>query len=221
MLVHPWDGPVAAAEWQEWLAGTDRFGVLVVNNADPRHAPVVVPTHFTLAGSEVLMHLARPNPVWPHLEAAAEVRVVLTGDHAYIPGYWRAAAGVPAEHGVPTSYYSTVQLVCRPTVVDDPAGKAAILSAQIDDLQPEGGHAVVAADDGPYARLLPGIRGLRLAVERVEAKFKYDDQKPVEHRERVSAALDERGHGLDPAAARQQRRRLAEIGEWRDDRRDG
>jgi transcriptional regulator len=216
MLVHPWDSPVAAAEWQEWLARTDRFGVLVVNNTDPQHAPVVVPTHFTLAGSEVLMHLARPNPVWPHLEAAAEVRVVLTGDYAYIPGYWRAASDVPAEHGVPTSYYSTVQLVCRPTVVDDPAGKAAILTAQLADLQPEGRHAVVAVDHGPYARMLPGIRGIRLAVERVEAKFKYDDQKPVEHRERVSAALDERGHRLDRAAARQQRRRLAEIGEWRD-----
>jgi transcriptional regulator len=220
MLVHPWDSPVHAAEWQEWLATTDRFGVLVVNNTDPQHAPVVVPTHFTLAGPEILMHLARPNPVWPHLEAAAEVRVVMTGDYAYVPGYWRAASGVPPEDGVPTSYYTAVQFVCRPTVVDDPAGKAEILTAQLEDLQPEGRHAVVAADDGPYARMLPGIRGIRLAVERVEAKFKYDDQKPVEHRERVSAELDERGHGLDPAAARQQRRRLAEIGDWRDDRRN-
>jgi transcriptional regulator len=221
MLVHPWDGPVDAAEWQEWVAATDRFGVLVVNNADPAQAPLVVPTHFTLAGPEILMHLARPNPVWPHLEAAAEVRVVLTDDYAYVPGHWRAAPDVPAADGVPTSYYSSVQFVCGPTVVDDPAGKVEILTAQLGDLQPEGGHAVVAADHGPYARMLPGIRGLRLAVHRVEAKFKYDDQKPVGLRERVSRALDDRGHGLDPAAARQQRRRLAEIGEWRDTRGDG
>jgi len=221
MLVHPWDSPVDAAEWQEWLAATERFGMLVVNNVDPAHAPLVVPTHFTLAGSEVLLHLARPNPVWPHLEAAAEVRVVLAGDHAYIPGYWRAAGDAPAEDGVPTSYYSAVQLVGRPTVVDDPAGKAEILTAQLGDLQPEGRHAVVAADAGPYARMLPGIRGIRLAVQRVEAKFKYDDQKPVEHRERVSSALDGRGRGRDPAAARQQRRRLAEIGDWQAGHRNG
>jgi transcriptional regulator len=214
MLVHPWDSPVDTGEWQEWLAATDRFGVLAVNNLDPAQAPVVVPTHFTLAGPEVLLHLARPNPVWRHLEAAAEVRLVVVGDYAYVPGYWRAAAGVPAQDGVPTSYYAAVQLVCRPTVVDDPAGKAAILTAQLGDLQPEGRHADVTAADGPYARMLPGIRGLRLAVERVEAKFKYDDQKPVEHRERVSAELEDRGHGLDRAAARQQRRRLAATGEW-------
>jgi hypothetical protein len=61
------------------------------------------------------MHLARPNPVWPHLEAAAEVRLAVTGDYAYIPTYWRARAGGPDEDGVPTSYYAAVQFVCRPS----------------------------------------------------------------------------------------------------------
>jgi hypothetical protein len=99
-----------------------------------------VPTHFTLAagGDELLLHLARPNPVWPHLEAAAEVRLAVIGDYAYVPTYWRAKAGGPEEHGVPTSYYSAVQFVCRPTVVDDPQGKAAILATQLADFQPEG-----------------------------------------------------------------------------------
>jgi transcriptional regulator len=41
--------------------------------------------------------LARPNPVWPHLEAAAEVRLAVIGDYAYIPTYWRAKAGGPDE----------------------------------------------------------------------------------------------------------------------------
>jgi transcriptional regulator len=66
--------------------------------------------------------------------------------------------------------------------------------------------------------MLAGIRGVRLAVLRVEAKFKYDDAKPVAHRERVSEALESRGTGLDHGAAAQQRRRLAAIGEWRDHR---
>ena len=26
------------------------------------------------------IHLVRPNPVWPHLEAAAKVRLAVTGD---------------------------------------------------------------------------------------------------------------------------------------------
>lgn len=114
MLIHPWDAALDAAEWQDWLASTDQFGMLAVNNLDPARAPVVVPTHFTVAREELLIHLARPNPLWPHLEAALEVRLTVIGDYAYIPTYWRAKAGGPDEDGVPTSYYTAVQFVCRP-----------------------------------------------------------------------------------------------------------
>lgn len=216
MLIHPWDSAADDAEWRDWLAGTDRFGVLAVPHLDPTCAPLLLPTHVTLAGDELLLHLARPNPVWPHLEAAREVRLAVVGDYSYIPSYWRAATGTPAEEGVPTSYYASVQFVCRPTVVDDPAGKAEILSAQLADVQPEGGHAPLTTDAPPYGRLLPGIRAVRLAILRVEAKFTYDDHKPAEHRERVAGRLEERGRGLDAAAASQQRRRLAARGEWRE-----
>jgi transcriptional regulator len=216
MLIHPWDAALDTAEWQDWLASTDRFGVLAVNNLDPAQAPIVLPLHFTVAGgAELLIHLARPNPVWPHLEAASEVRLAVAGDYAYIPTYWRAKAGGPDEDGVPTSYYASVQFVCRPTVVDDPQEKVNILTAQLADFQPEGRHADVVVDAPPYGRMLAGIRGVRLAVLRVDAKFKYDDANPVEHRERVVANLEERGHGLDAGAAAQQRRRLDAIGDWR------
>jgi transcriptional regulator len=189
MLIHPWDAATGPAEWQDWLTSTGRFGILAVNNLDPARAPLILPTHFTLVGNELLIHLARPNPVWPHLEAAAEVRLVVTGDYAYIPTYWR-------------------------TVVDDPQGKAEILTAQLADFQPEGRHATVAASTAPYGRMLPGIRGVRLAVLQVDAKFKYHDHNPIEHRQRVIGHLEQRSHGLDAGAAAQQRRRLAAIGDW-------
>ena len=194
MLIHPWDAALDPVEWQEWLASTDRFGVLAVDNVDPAQAPLVLPTHFTVAGGELLLHLARPNPVWPHLEAAAEVRLAVVGDYAY---------------------YTVVQFVCRPIVVDDPEGKVEILAAQLADLQREGGHATVAVGAGPYGRMLPGIRGVRLTVLRVDAKFKYDDANPVEHREGVIGRPEKRGRGLDAGAAAQQRRRLAAVGNWR------
>ena len=194
---------------------TDRFGMLAVNNLDPADAPIVLPLHFTVAGDELLIHLARPNPVWPHLEAAAEVRLAIVGDYAYIPTYWRAKAGGPDEDGVPTSYYASVQFVCRPTVVDDPQDKAEILTAQLADFQPEGRHAASPSTRRPMGGCCPGIRGVRLTVLRVDAKFKYDDANPVEHRQRVIDNLEQRGHGLDAGAAAQQRRRLAAIGDWR------
>jgi transcriptional regulator len=55
---------------------------------------------------------------------------------------------------------------------------------------------------------------VRLAVLRVDAKFKYDDSNPVDHRERAVGSLEDRGRGVDAGAARQQRRRLDAIGDW-------
>jgi transcriptional regulator len=63
--------------------------------------------------------------------------------------------------------------------------------------------------------MLPGIRGVRLAVLRADARFKYDDADPLEHRQRVIGHLEQRSHGLDAGAAAQQRRRLAAIGDWK------
>ncbi len=215
MLIHSWDSALTEDEWREWLATTDRFGILAVNNLDTTQAPLMVPTHFTIAGDELLVHLAKPNPVWPHLEVAQQVRLAIVGDYAYIPTYWRAKAGGPDEDGVPTSYYTAVEFLCKPKVIDDAQGKVDILTLQLADFQPEGGHAEVSVDHDPYGRMLPGIRGLRLQVLRVDAKFKYDDSNPVEHRRRVVGYLEERGHGFDAGAARQQKRRLDTIGDWR------
>src|SRR5688572_21022217 len=162
MLIHPWDAALDADEWKDWLASTDRFGMLVVGNLDPAQAPLALPTHFSLAGDEVVFHLARPNPVWAHLEAASQVRLAVIGDYAYIPSYWRARAGGPDEDGVPTSYYSAVQFVCRPTVVDDPAEKVQILEIQFGVLQLGGNDAAVGKVTVPYGRMLWGIHGVRV-----------------------------------------------------------
>ena len=50
MLVHPWDASVGDDEWREWLGTTAPSGQLIVNNADPAHAPLAIPTHEVLDG---------------------------------------------------------------------------------------------------------------------------------------------------------------------------
>ena len=63
--------------------------------------------------------------------------------------------------------------------------------------------------------MLSGIRGLRLHITSVAAKFKYDDHNPQEHPAQVAERLESRGTGRDRPAAAQQRSRLHEIGEWK------
>ncbi|MEU6417533.1 FMN-binding negative transcriptional regulator [Streptomyces spiralis] len=214
MFIQPWDAGLDEAEWQTWIAEGHDFGLLTVNGL-PGHPPTVVPTHFTGDGNHLLIHLARPNPVWESIEHDPNVTFTVTGDYAFVPGPWRAGPGTPATEGVPTSYYAAVQFICRAAVVDDPEAKAELLRRQLAHFQPDGGHAPVAVGRPPYGRMLSGIRGLRLEVTDVRAKFKYDDHKPVEHRAAVADRLIERGQGLDAPTAQQQLRRLDRIGPWK------
>jgi transcriptional regulator len=108
-----------------------------------------------------------------------------------------------------------VQFTCRAHIVDGPEAKAELLRRQMAHFQPDGDHAPVAAGRPPYGRMLSGIRGLRLEVTDVRAKFKYDDHKPVEHRASVAVNLAARGQRLDVPTARQQLRRLDRTGPWK------
>ncbi|MBF8189732.1 FMN-binding negative transcriptional regulator [Nonomuraea sp. K274] len=204
MLIHPWDAARDKEEWRDWLRTRD-FGQLAVNGVDGG-PPVLVPTHFLYDGDQAIMlHLARPNPVWAALEANPVAVVSVYDDYAYIPSAWRSDS--PGD-GVPTSYYASVQLTCRARIVDDEEGRAEILRRQLAHHQPDGGHGEVAADAGPYRKMFSAIRGLRLEVVGVRAKFKYDDQRPVEFRERIGAGLAERDLPGDAGARAQQLRRM-------------
>ena len=214
MFIQPWDSALGDPEWQSWIADGHDFGILSVNGLRDR-APVAVPTHFTSDPSHLLIHLARPNPVWKAIEDDPNVLFTVFGDYAFIPGPWRAEAGTAPSDGVPTSYYTAVQFACRAHIIDDPEDKAELLRRQLAHFQPDDDHALVAVGRPPYGRMLPGIRGLRLEVTDVRAKFKYDDDEPVEHRTAVAGHLTERGQGLDAPAARQQLRRLDRIGTWK------
>jgi transcriptional regulator len=214
MFIQPWDAGLNEAEWQTWIAEGHDFGLLSVNGL-PGQAPVAVPTHFTGDPGHLLIHLARPNPAWHAIEHDPNVLFTVFGDYAFIPGPWRATPDTPPTDGVPTSYYTAVQFTCRAHIVDDPEAKAELLRRQLAHFQPDGDHAPVTVDQPPYGRMLPGIRGLRLEVTDVRAKFKYDDHKPVEHRTTVADHLTARGQALDVPAAQQQLRRVDRIGTWK------
>lgn len=200
MLVHPWDASGEDAEWQGWLAAHD-FGQLAVNGPSGE-PPFVQPLHFAYDAErgEAVTHLARPNPLWSALEASPAVLLSVVDDYVYVPGPWQADPQAPSEHGVPTSFYAAVQLRCTAHVVDDPQDKAELLNRQLGHFQPEGGSARAAAGEAPYGRLLSGIRGLRLEVTGVRAKFKYAGKRSREVRDRIATRLVERDGPRDAAA---------------------
>jgi transcriptional regulator len=55
---------------------------------------------------------------------------------------------------------------------------------------------------------MSGIRGLRLTITGVNAKFKYGGNKTLEHRAKIAAALQTRNGPMDSAAGRRVLSRL-------------
>ncbi|MEU9079858.1 FMN-binding negative transcriptional regulator [Kitasatospora sp. NPDC004745] len=192
MLIRSWDRG-DEAEWRAWLAEGRDFGLLAANGA-PGAGPVLVPTHFLLDADrgEILLHLAAPNPLLAAVRADPKVTLAVTDDYAFAPGHWRG------EPGTPTSYYASVHFHCTAEVVESAAGKAEILNRQLAHFQPETPDTRVVPGEGEFSRLLPGLRGLRLTVDEVRAKFKYDDKKPPVAQEEIADRLAERGGSGGP-----------------------
>lgn len=202
MLIHPWDAGQSEAEWVDFVRAQG-FGHLVAPGRN-RDVPVVVPTQFVLTSAdEVVLHLARPNPIWVALDENPAVLLSVAGDWSYIPTSWKAIGDEDPRMGVPTTYYAAVQLIAQARVVDDAADKAEILRVQLGATEPGSG----AADPTEHGSRLAGIRGLRLAVREVRAKFKYGGNVDDEHRMAVARLLAERDGPGDAAALAHLRRR--------------
>ncbi len=206
MLVPEGDAARSDEEWRRFLV-TEDFGQVIAAGVG-RALPVVVVAHYAFDGIDTVdLHLHRANPLW---EALAECPVALftvTAANVYIPSTWNADPGCPREWAPPTSYYATVQAKAHATVLDDPDEVAAVLRRQFARLQPEGGHAEIEAGDNPFGRLLGCIRGLRLQLEDVRARFKFGNNKSVGQRLEIAAHLASRdGHNDRQARAHLLRR---------------
>jgi transcriptional regulator len=201
MLIHPWDAGRDDDEWTDFVRAQG-FGQLIASGRN-RDVPIVVPTQFLLLDGEVILHLARPNPVWKAIEENPTVLLSVAGDWAYIPTSWKAIGDEDPALGIPTTYYAAVQLQAQAAIIDDADGKIDILRQQLGDVEPEGGWA----DPSVHLRQLPGIRGLRLAITGVAAKFKYGGNVDEAHRLAIAERLAQRST-FDQAAREHLLRRL-------------
>lgn len=198
MLIRPHDdGSADDVRWRAFVAAQG-FGHLVAAGHG-RPVPVVVPTQFVLTDDTVTLHLARPNPIFSHLEENDRCLLSVAGDWAYIPSGWKAIEGEDPRAGIPTTYYAAVQLTGTARIVDDVEEVAEILRGQLADLEPEGD----AMDPSGHGRELRAIRGLRIEIDEVRAKFKYGGNVDEAHRARVAEGLVARGGPGDVAALEQ------------------
>jgi transcriptional regulator len=157
---------------------TVRDGAPVIN-----HLPVL----YARDGGAIELrgHWARANPQSDH---AGPATAVIHGPHAYISPSWYPDKEAAAR--VPTWDYAVAHLTGVLHTTEDETALGAI----VDDLTRQ--HEARVGGDWRYdhgnAALrvqLKGIIGFRLVVERIELKFKLNQNHPVANREAIAARL--------------------------------
>jgi transcriptional regulator len=141
-------------------------------------------------GDTVIAHMARANQHWKSIGADEPVLLVVTGPQAYISPNWYASK---AEHGkvVPTWNYSVVQISGRATVHDDPEwvrGAVDELVERHEDHRADPWRSTDAPEKYIHGQLR-AIVGVEVAIERVEAKAKFSQNRSDEDRAGVVQGL--------------------------------
>ena len=144
------------------------------------HLPLVVKDegeHGLLEG-----HFARANPHWKALAGRA-VLVVFSGPHSYVsPGLYIDALSVP------TWNYIAVHAHGILTLVEDDAGKEALLGGLMEVHEPDYARRWLEMPEGYRRTMLAGIVGFRISITRIEGKFKLSQNRPEADRRNVRTA---------------------------------
>lgn len=152
------------------LIGTDDDGFPYVTHL-PLHLREGAGGALTLLG-----HCARANAHWRHLQARPEALAVFHGPHAYLsPSVYADAQRVPSWN------YLAVHCRVRAALVQDDAGKQAILALQIADH--ESAYLAQWQAQAPdfQRRMLAGIVGFELQVLDLQCKLKLNQHRPESH----------------------------------------
>ena len=164
------------------------FAILFGPQATPESPAPLVATHLPLVvkdqGEHGLIegHFAKANRHWAAL-AGHEALVVFPGPHSYVsPAHYTEPLSVPTWNYIAVHAYGTLELV------EDEAGKSALLAGLIESNEPAFAAHWAAMPDGFRRTMLAGIQGFRIPIARIEGKFKLSQNRAPEERRKVQAA---------------------------------
>ena len=153
----------------DWLARHDAFGTLI-SSLDGAPFATHLPVLYQRTQGEVVLkgHWAKPNPQWRAIEGQ-QVLFIFHGPHAYISPQWY----VEPERYVPTWDYATAHVYGGIRLIQDPEKMVEIVDALADQYE-RGTQNPWRLSDSSGRDLLRGIVGFELLAERIELKFKLN-----------------------------------------------
>jgi transcriptional regulator len=138
------------------------------------------------AGSRgcLMSHVARANPQWKQAEGQTAM-AVFSGPHVYVSPTW-----YEAEQVVPTWNYVAVHAYGRVQIIEDCDALLKIVQKLVHVYE----RVWSFAGSGTFAeRLLGQIVGFRIEIDKIEGKWKLNQNHPIDRRRKVIRALRERG----------------------------
>ncbi len=132
-------------------------------------------------------HLARANPQWQQANGQT-VLAIFSGPHVYISPTW-----YEAEQVVPTWNYTAVHAYGRFQVVEEKGPLLEIVQRMVRSYEQSMPRPWSFDASSTFAeRMLAQIVGFRIEVERIEGKWKLNQNHPVQRRQKVIRALQQR-----------------------------
>jgi transcriptional regulator len=147
------------------------------------HLPLLLDRTSGASGT-LLGHMARANGQWQSA-AGQGVLAVFSGPHAYISPQW-----YQAPHTVPTWNYVAVHAHGRLEVIEDEAEALSVLVRTIRVYEAAQPRPWQLAEPTEFVeRLVQQIVAFRIPIERLEGKWKLNQNRPAEQRQRVIEVL--------------------------------
>jgi transcriptional regulator len=140
-----------------------------------------LPLHLEQRGDDFVLlgHVAKPNPHWRYLQARPQAVVTFLGPHAYL-----SPQVYPDLARVPTWNYLAVHGTVQATLIDDAAGKDALLKKLIGDHEPAYAEQWRGLGEDFAHKMLAGIVAFELQVTELQCKLKLN-----QHRREAHAAM--------------------------------
>jgi transcriptional regulator len=184
------------------------FGLLVSQVAgEPfaTHLPLLLDRQSGPEGC-LLGHTARANPQVAQADGET-VLAVFSGPHAYISPTW-----YEAELVVPTWNYVAVHVYGKLQIIEDVESLRELVARTVRLYEQSMPRPWSFDSSTKYAtRMLGQIIGFRIQIERIEGKWKLNQNHPAERRTKVIRALQERGDENSLAVAALMSERLSEA----------
>ena len=164
------------------------------------HLPTVLKSEGEFGAIEC--HLARANPHWKDLAEGGEALMIFQGPEAYITPNWYATK---AETGkaVPTWNYIAVHAYGRPQVMQDKEWlrrHVGELTTQQEAHEPHP-WKITDSPESYIDVMLRGIVGFRFDIDRIEGKWKMNQNRELRDRVGTADGLEQRAVGEDTAVA--------------------